>query len=113
MAQLFLLIFIASTLFAIGLLWRSYATLKRLLGATAQELHQLINNISAGDYSATIAIRPDMEKSVMAGLLNMQATLLANERERTHAAQILQKNLVRQQALFETHAISMVLSTYD
>jgi methyl-accepting chemotaxis protein len=106
MANLFRLIFIASALFAIGLLWRSYITLKKMLGATVKDLHQLINNISDGDLSA---VTSNTESSVMEGLLKIQDKLLAHEVEHTHISQELQKNLTRMQALFETHAIGIVV----
>ena len=109
MANLFRWIFIVSAFFVIGLLLRSYVTLRKMLGATAQDLHQLINKISAGDLSTIIPVSADMENSVMAGLLKMQDKLLTNEVERTYAAQELQRNLVRLQALFDTHAIGIVV----
>ena len=106
MANLFRFIFIASALFAIGLLWRSYANLKKMLGGTAKDLHQLINNISDLDLSA---VRSNTESSVMAGLLKMQDKLLANKVEHAHISEALQKNLTHMQALFETHAIGIVV----
>ena len=108
-AKLFLLIFIVSLLFAIVLLWRSYVMLKKLLGGTTQEVHQLISNISAGNLSSNIAVNPYIKNSVMFGLVELQAVLLANHVERTQSARILQNNLARLQAMFETHAIAIVI----
>ncbi len=109
MAKLFRLICIASALFAMWLLWRSYADLKKKLGGTAQEVHQLITSIRKGDYSNLAPLTPNNENSVLASLIKIQGTLLANEIERTHAAFELQKTLTRFQAMFESHAIGIVV----
>ncbi len=108
-SKLYRWIVIASALFAIGLLWRSYARLKKSLGASAKEVHQLITRISHGDYATNILLTPDMENSVLAGLVKMQGVLQANEFERTHAALASQKMVTRMQALFETKAIGIVV----
>lgn len=108
-SKLYRWIVIASALFAIGLLWRSYARLKKSLGASAKEVHQLITCISHGDYATNILLTPDMENSVLAGLVKMQGVLQANEFERTHAALASQKMVTRMQALFETKAIGIVV----
>ena len=108
-SKLYRWIVIASALFAIGLLWRSYARLKKSLGASAKEVHQLITRISHGDYATNILLTPDRENSVLAGLVKMQGVLQANEFERTHAALASQKMVTRMQALFETKAIGIVV----
>jgi diguanylate cyclase (GGDEF)-like protein/PAS domain S-box-containing protein len=108
-ASLYRLVFIVVTLFVILILWRSYTILKRTLGGTAKEVHQLISSISQGDLSAIIQVTPDMENSVIAGLSKMQSILLVNEAERNITARALQKNITRMQAIFETQAIGMVV----
>jgi PAS domain S-box-containing protein len=109
MAKLFHLIIIASALFAIWLFWRSYADLIKKLGGTAQELHQLITSISKGDYSNLVPVTTNTENSALANLIKIQGKLLANEIERTQAALELQKTLTRFQAMFENHAIGIVV----
>ena len=108
-ANLYRLVFIATVLFTIAFLWRSYATLKKTLGGTAQEVHQLIGGISQGNLSPIITVTSDMENSVMAGLSKMQAILLAHEDEHDRNARVIKKQLARMQALFNTKAIGMVV----
>ena len=106
MPQLYRLIFIISAFFALWLLWRSYANLIKLLGGTVKDLHQLINKIRVGDLSA---VTSDMDSSVMEGLIKMQDKLLANEAENKYITEELGRNLARLQALFDTHAIGIVV----
>ncbi|MDP3030887.1 MAG: hypothetical protein Q8N33_02315, partial [Rhodocyclaceae bacterium] len=81
LAMLLRLLFIATTLAAIFMLWRAYASLRRTLGGSADEIHAQIHRIGRGDFSSTITIAPGMENSVLAKLSEMQDKLLVHESE--------------------------------
>ena len=72
-------IFILSTVAAIFMLWRSYATMRKILGGSAQEVHAHIERIGRGELSSPIPVAPGRQDSVMAGLLSMQSKLRTSQ----------------------------------
>jgi len=80
-ALLLRILFIATTLAAIFMLWRVYSVLRATLGGSADEVHAQIVRIGRGDFSTAIAVGPGLENSVLAGLTEMQNMLQANEIE--------------------------------
>lgn len=85
MALLIRLIFIADILAAVTMLWRAYSALLHTLGATATELHGLMQRIGSGDLSEDIGVGEAMAGSVLAGLATMQQRLRTLEMERMRA----------------------------
>ncbi|MDP2171975.1 MAG: EAL domain-containing protein [Rhodocyclaceae bacterium] len=81
LAMLLRLLFIGTTLAAAFFLWRAYASLRRTLGGSVDEIHAQILRIGRGDFSSAITIAPGMENSVRAKLSEMQNKLHAQEIE--------------------------------
>ncbi len=111
-ALLFRLTFIATTLGAIFILWRTYASLRATLGGSANEIHKHLVRIGNSDFSTAIAVKPGMKNSVLAGLSEMQIKLYVNEIERKHAEAELRIAAVAfesQESLMITNADNMIL----
>lgn len=81
-AYMFRILFMATTLLAIFMLWRTYAALRSTLGGSAEEVRTEIDRIGQGNFSMTITVAPGMEGSVLAGLSEMRNKLQAYEMER-------------------------------
>ena len=111
-ALLFRLTFIATTLGAIFILWRTYASLRATLGGSANEIHKHLVRIGNSDFSTAIAVKHGMKNSVLAGLSEMQIKLYVNEIERKHAEAELRIAAVAfesQESLMITNADNMIL----
>jgi len=108
-AYLFRLMFMATTVWATLLLWRTYSSLKRTLGGTAEELHKYMYDIGQGNFSTEIPIAKGLDGSVLAGLSAMQNVLKDNAEERQRSARALEESAARMQALFDTKAISILV----
>ena len=78
-ATVFRAIFVLCTLVAIFMLWRAYATVRKILGGSARELHAHIERIGRGELSSPIPVAPGMEGSVLTGLLSMQISLRTSQ----------------------------------
>ncbi|MDD5177269.1 MAG: EAL domain-containing protein [Sterolibacterium sp.] len=78
-AIVFRMVFILCFLAAMGMLWRVYAGVCKTLGGGADEVHAQMLRLGRGDFSSSIAVEPEMENSVLAGLAEMQDKLHAHE----------------------------------
>ncbi len=102
----FRILFIATTLLAIFMLWRSYATLRTTLGESAENVLTEIDKIGRGDFSTVIAVAPGMEGSVLAGLSDMRNKLQAYEMERKQVHEF-------KQAILNSIASEICVLTHD
>ncbi|MFZ1548845.1 MAG: EAL domain-containing protein [Candidatus Nitrotoga sp.] len=111
-ALIFRLIFIAITLGATFMLWRTYVSLRATLGGSADEIHKHLVRIGNGDFSIAIKVKPGIENSVLASLSEMQNKLYVNEIERKHAEAELRIAAVAfesQESLMITNANNVIL----
>lgn len=106
-AFIFRSIFIFVFLITIFLLWRFYKDLHITLGAPADEIHALMFNIGRGNFSTQINIKPEMHKSVISGLFEMQKQLhdIEIERKRT------EEQLHVAAAFFESQEAMMITNS--
>lgn len=81
-AIIFRVILIIVAFLIIGALWRFYSTLRRTLGGTADEIHELMLEIGSGNFTAAIEVKPSMKNSVLSHLIEMQNRLRATEIKR-------------------------------
>ena len=100
-AYLMRLCFIAASVLAIFILWRTYAALRKTLGASAGEIHELMEKIGQGDLSVPIRVDPGMKQTVLAGLAGMQQKLIAIKLEREKSNEALQESEGRYRTLVE------------
>jgi len=111
-ALIFRLIFIAITLAATFILWRTYIDLRTTLGGSADVIQKYLDRIGNCDLSTDITVKPGMENSVLAGLSEMQNKLHINEVERKHAEDELRIAAVAfesQESLMITDANNIIL----
>ena len=74
-ALVFRVVFIAFGLSLMFTLWRTYTSLRDILGGSVDEVYANISRIGSGDFSADIPVTKRTESSVLAWLSNMQAGL--------------------------------------
>ncbi|MGE5503065.1 MAG: sensor histidine kinase [Actinomycetota bacterium] len=106
-AVVFRLIFVAFTLAAALLLWRTHRELRAILGGTAAQVHAAITRIGRGELGAPVTARPVPPGSVLDGLDEMLGKLRDIEAARRRAADELgRKNdaLARSNAELEAFA---------
>lgn len=82
-ALIFRLIFTVLAAAAIYMIWRSYQSIIQTLGASVDAVHAHMTRIGQGDLSKPIAVRADLNNSVLAGLSEMQARLRDHQFQNT------------------------------
>lgn len=85
LAIVFRILFICCFFGALLMFWLAYRDLRKTLGGSADEIHAYLLRIGQGDFSSAITIAPGTEKSVLAGLSEMQNKLYIHEVERIYA----------------------------
>jgi PAS domain S-box-containing protein len=113
-ASTFRLIFIAFGLSVVAMLWRTYAALRAMLGASAEEVHAQIVRLGQGDFSPPDQVLPTVEDSVIGWLAETRLKLnelQAAQRQAENAlAQRTRELLLHNQVL---HLISKGLPLPD
>ena len=74
-ADILRILFVVMGVFLLYMLIRLYWIVRSILGCSADELHEQIVRIGAGDFSVPIAVNPKMKNSVLGWLSEMQSTL--------------------------------------
>ncbi|MDD2272830.1 MAG: EAL domain-containing protein [Desulfuromonadaceae bacterium] len=91
LAIAFRIVFMCCFFGTLLMLWVAYRDLRKILGGSADEIHAYLLKIGQGDFSSTITITQGMEKSVLAGLSEMQNKLYAHEVEHIEAEERIRR----------------------
>jgi PAS domain S-box-containing protein len=90
-ATILRILFIACSLGLALLLWRTYGTLRAIMGGPVEGIQMHIARIGSGDFSSAIPAADGMENSIQGWLAETQAELIKIDRERTQAEQSLKR----------------------
>ncbi|MGZ5069227.1 MAG: sensor domain-containing diguanylate cyclase [Methylobacter sp.] len=108
-ANLIRLVFVGTAIGAILILWRTYASLRRTLGASIEIIQEHLRCIGQGELSIPIIINTEMENSILSGIAEMQEILYANEIVRKK----LDETVKHFQAIVESSGDAIISKTMD